>query len=164
MVHVIAEPYVVLNGISAVKAARSITPMKMRTRAQSARLNNVSIGSWRRSVTVMPHLRPTSCLGLVLLSAPLLAGVIWASPAAADANSFIRDMHRDGIHAVSGGDASLLQAGLNLCQQLSWGAPPSQLEGLALQRSDDRQGAGGLTPQQAEDVVDLAWRDLCPTA
>ncbi|OBK64292.1 hypothetical protein A5653_23365 [Mycobacterium colombiense] len=111
---------------------------------------------------MVPHLRPSPNLGLTLLGAPLLAGVIWASPAAADAHSFISDMHKDGIHAVSGGDAALLQAGLNLCQQLSWGAPPSQLEGLALQRSDDRQGAGGLTPQQAEDVVNLALRDLCP--
>ena len=103
-------------------------------------------------------------IGLALVGVPVLAGVIWASPAAADASSFVRDMHKDGIHAVSGGDAALLQAGLNLCQQLSWGAPPSQLEGLALQRSDDRQGGGGLTPQQADDVVNYALRDLCPPA
>jgi hypothetical protein len=71
-------------------------------------------------------------------------------------------MHRDGVRAVTGGDAALLQAGLNVCQQLSWGAPESQLEGLALQRSDDRQGAGGLSPQQANDIVGYAERDLCP--
>lgn len=72
-------------------------------------------------------------------------------------------MHKDGIHAVTGGDAALLEAGLNICQQISWGAPPAQLEGLALQRSDERQGSGGLSPQQAGDIVVFAMRDLCPS-
>ncbi|MCA2245006.1 MULTISPECIES: DUF732 domain-containing protein [Mycobacterium] len=98
-----------------------------------------------------------------LFGAPLLAGLVWASPAQADAASFLSDMHKDGIHAVTGGDAALLQAGLNICQQISWGAPPAQLEGLALQRSDERQGTGGLSPQQADDIVVFAMRDLCPS-
>jgi hypothetical protein len=98
-----------------------------------------------------------------LFGGPILAGLVWASPAQADANSFLNDMHRDGIHAVSGGDAALLEAGLNICQQISWGAPPAQLEGLALQRSDERQGPGGLSPQQAGDIVGFAMRDLCPS-
>ncbi|AFC51103.1 DUF732 domain-containing protein [Mycobacterium intracellulare] len=98
-----------------------------------------------------------------LFGAPLLAGLVWASPAQADAASFLNDVHKDGIHAVTGGDAALLQAGLNICQQISWGAPPAQLEGLALQRSDERQGAGGLSPQQAGDIVVFAMRDLCPS-
>ena len=91
-----------------------------------------------------PHRLTTGLIGSALLGGPLLAGVIWAVPAQADAAGFLNDMHRNGVHAVTGGDAALLQAGLNVCQQLSWGAPESQLEGLALQRSDDRQGAGGL--------------------
>ncbi|ORB72859.1 DUF732 domain-containing protein [Mycobacterium scrofulaceum] len=100
-----------------------------------------------------------------LVGGPLLvAGVMWASPARADETTFVNDLHHAGIHAVSGGDAALVQMGLNVCQQLSWGAPPSELEGLAVQRSDSRQGAGGLTPQQADDVVADAVRDLCPTA
>jgi uncharacterized protein DUF732 len=104
-------------------------------------------------------------MGAALVGGPLLVvGLVLASPAQADAKSFVNDMHRDGIHAVSGGDAALVQAGLNLCQQLSWGAPPAQLEGLALQRSDNNQGAGGLTPQQADDVVNYALADLCPDA
>jgi Protein of unknown function (DUF732) len=111
------------------------------------------------------HGRYGRFMGAALVGGPLLvAGLVWASPAQADAKGFLNDMHRDGIHAVSGGDAALLQAGLNLCQQLSWGAPPSQLEGLALQRSDNNQGAGGLTPQQADDVVNDALTDLCPGA
>jgi len=101
-------------------------------------------------------------MGAALLGGPLAAGLVWASPAQADANSFLNDMHRDGIHAVSGGDTALLQAGLNLCQQLSWGAPPTQLEGLALQRSDDNQGSGGLSPEQADAIVNYALQDLCP--
>lgn len=98
-----------------------------------------------------------------LFGGPILASLVWASPAQADANSFLNDVHRDGIHAVTGGDAALLEAGLNICQQISWGAPPAQLEGLALQRSDERQGAGGLSPQQADDIVVYAMRDLCPS-
>ncbi|OBH48836.1 DUF732 domain-containing protein [Mycobacterium mantenii] len=105
----------------------------------------------------------TGFIGSALLGGPLLAGLVWAGPAQADAAGFLNDMHRNGIHAVTGGDAALLQAGLNVCQQLSWGAPASQLEGLALQRSDDRQGAGGLSPQQADDIVAYAQQDLCPS-
>ncbi|OBG68699.1 MULTISPECIES: DUF732 domain-containing protein [unclassified Mycobacterium] len=100
-----------------------------------------------------------------LVGGPLLvAGVLWASPAQADATTFVNDLHKNGIGAVSGGDEALVQMGLAVCQQLSWGAPPSQLEGLALQRSDSRQGARGLTPQEADDVVIDAVRDLCPNA
>ncbi len=104
-------------------------------------------------------------MSAALVGGPLLvAGVMWASPAQADAATFINDLHKNGIRAVSGGDAALVQMGLKVCQQLSWGAPPSQLEGLALQRSNIRQGAGGLTPQQADEVVNDAVRDLCPNA
>lgn len=104
-------------------------------------------------------------IGSALLAGPLLvAGVLWASPAQADANTFVSDLHKDGIRAVSGGDAALVQMGLSVCQQLSWGAPPSQLAGLALQRSDSNQGPAGLTPRQADDVVIDALRDLCPNA
>lgn len=110
-----------------------------------------------------PRRLATGFIGSALFGGPLLAGLVWASPAQADATSFLNDMHRDGVHAVTGGDAALLQAGLNVCQQISWGAPPAQLEGLALQRSDDQQGAGGLNAQQANDVVVYAMRDLCPS-
>lgn len=103
-------------------------------------------------------------IGTALLGGPLLAGLVWAGPAQADPASFISDMHKDGVHAVTGGDAALLQAGLNVCQQLSWGAPPAQLEGLALQRSDENLGGGGLSPKQADDVIIYAVRDLCPNA
>lgn len=104
-------------------------------------------------------------LQAALLGGPLLAAaILCASPAQADANAFVSDLHKDGIHAVSGGDAALVQMGLSVCQQLSWGAPPSQLEGLAVQRSDDRQGAAGITPQQADDVIKDALLDLCPNA
>lgn len=108
-----------------------------------------------------PRRLATRFVGSALLGGPFLASLVWAGPAQA---GFLNDMHRDGIHAVTGGDAALLQAGLNVCQQLSWGAPESQLEGLALQRSDDRQGAGGLSPQQANDIVGYAEHDLCPGA
>ncbi|OBJ10113.1 hypothetical protein A5646_11030 [Mycobacterium sp. 1245499.0] len=110
-----------------------------------------------------PRRLATGFIGSALFGGPLLAGLVWAGPAQADAAGFLNDMHRDGVHAVTGGDAALLQAGLNVCQQISWGAPPAQLEGLALQRSDDQQGSGGLSAQQANDVVVYAMRDLCPS-
>lgn len=108
--------------------------------------------------------RRLAFIGSALLGGPLLASLVWAGPAQADAAGFLNDMHRDGVHAVSGGDAALLQAGLNVCEQLSWGTPPAQLEGLAVERSAERQGPGGLTPQQANDLVAYAIRDLCPGA
>ena len=94
----------------------------------------------------------------------LFAQLIHRGPAQADATTFVNDLRKNGIHAVSGGDAALVQMGVNVCQQPSWGAPPSQLEGLALQRSDSRQGAGGITSQQADDVLIDAVRDLRPNA
>ncbi len=104
-------------------------------------------------------------LGAALAAGPLLvAGVVWAAPAQADATAFINDLHNAGIHAINGGDEALLQMGLDLCQQLSWGASPQQLEGLALQRSDADQGTGGINGRQAADVVIFALRDLCPNA
>src|SRR5271157_2050767 len=102
-------------------------------------------------------------MGTALVAGPLLvAGVVWASPAQADATTFVNDLHKAGMHAVNGGDPALLQMGWNVCQQLSWGAPPGQLEDLALQRADSSQGNRGITPQQADDIVIYAVRDLCP--
>lgn len=104
-------------------------------------------------------------MGATLVGGSLLvAGVGWASPARADQTAFINDLHNAGIHAVNGGDDALLQMGADLCQQLSWGASPQQLEGLALQRSDADQGTGGINGRQAADVVIFALRDLCPNA
>jgi Protein of unknown function (DUF732) len=104
-------------------------------------------------------------IGAALAGGPLLlAGAGWAAPARADQASFLNDLHSAGIHAVNGGDPELLQMGADLCQQLSWGASPQQLEGLAVQRSDADQGTGGINGRQAADVVIFALRDLCPTA
>ncbi len=104
-------------------------------------------------------------MGAALAAGSLLAaGIAWAGPARADATAFLNDLHNAGIHAVNGGDEALLQMGADLCQQLSWGASPQQLEGLAIQRSDADQGTGGINGRQAADVVIFALRDLCPNA
>lgn len=104
-------------------------------------------------------------LGAALTVGPLLiSGIIWAGPARADEAAFLDDLHNAGIHAVNGGDEALLQMGAELCQQLSWGASPQQLEALALRRSDADQGTGGINGRQAADVVIFALRDLCPNA
>lgn len=101
-------------------------------------------------------------ISAMLVGGAVLAAVTWATPARADAATFLKDLHNARIYAVTGGDPALLQMGADICQQLSWGAPPNQLQQLAVQRSDSRQGAGGITPQQADDIVGYAARDLCP--
>lgn len=104
-------------------------------------------------------------MGTAVATCPLLvSGIVWATPAQADQTAFLNDLHNAGIHAINGGDEALLQMGADLCQQLSWGASPQQLEGLALQRSDADNGTGGVNGRQAADVVNFASRDLCPNA
>ena len=101
-------------------------------------------------------------MGLALTSGPLLvAGVVWASPAQADAPSYLNDMHNVGIHDV-GGDAALLQVGHKLCVDTWYGYPPDELAAAVLQISDTARGADGLTPQQANQLVYIAKADLCP--
>lgn len=103
--------------------------------------------------------------GLVAITGPLLiAGLAWAAPAHADATTYLNHLHNVGIHDVDGGDAALLQVGQKLCNQMTYGASPAELVGIALQRSDDSLGANGLTPDQANALVDYALADLCPNA
>ncbi len=109
-------------------------------------------------------------MGLALASGPLLvAGVVWASPAQADAASYLNDghnylneMHHVGIQDFDGGDAALLQVGQGLCNAIWDGEPPGELAAASLQRSDTVRGADGLTPQQANELVYYAKADLCP--
>jgi hypothetical protein len=96
------------------------------------------------------------------MSGPLLfAGIVWAGPARADANSYLNDVRNAGIRD-DGGDAALLQTGQRLCLEMGYGASPGQLQTLAVQRSDARKGTHGLTPEQADALVDYAIVDLCP--
>jgi hypothetical protein len=96
---------------------------------------------------------------------PLVAaGVVWAGPAQADPISYINDLHAAGILDFNGGDAALLVTGQRLCQQLSYGVPPGQLQAMALQKSDTDLGPNGLSPAQADLLVYWAQRDLCPSS
>jgi hypothetical protein len=100
---------------------------------------------------------------LAAIAGPLaVAGVVWTSPAQADAISYLNNMHNAGIQDFGGGDAALLLAGQRIRQQISYGAPAGQLQALALQRSDTEMGPNGLTPQQADLLVNYAIADLCP--
>ena len=111
------------------------------------------------------HRRCRRFMGLALTSGPLLvAGVVWASPAQADAASYLNDMHNVGIQDFDGGNAALLQVGQKLCNDIWDGDPPAELAAVALQRSDTVRGADGLTPQQADEVVYYAKADLCPNS
>jgi Protein of unknown function (DUF732) len=117
---------------------------------------------WLRYKAMAAPRRYRRFMGLALTSGPLLvAGVVWASPAHADAASYLDDMHNAGIHDV-GGDAALLQMGQKLCKETWYGYPPDGLAAMALQRSDTIRGAHGLTPQQANELVYYAKADLCP--
>lgn len=55
-----------------------------------------------------------------------------------------------------------MQVGTKLCTQVSYGVSPATLKTMALQRSDATLGAGGLTPAQANELVNYAVADLCP--
>ena len=102
-------------------------------------------------------------MGLVLTSGPLLvAGVVWASPAQADAASYLNDMHNVGIQDFDGGNAALLQVGHELCVEIWVGDSPGELAATALKRSDTVRGADGINPQQANELVYYAKADLCP--
>ena len=88
-------------------------------------------------------------MGLALTSGPLLvAGIVWASPAQADAGaqadaaSYLNDLHNVGIHDFNG-DATLLQVGQKLCDETWYGYPPDELADMVLQRSDTVRGAQG---------------------
>jgi hypothetical protein len=100
-----------------------------------------------------------------LVGGPLLiAGVVCAGPAHADEASYLNHLYAVGIRDMDGGDAALLQTGWKICQQISWGAPASELQSLALQKSAQDQGPRGLTPRQADALIDYALVDLCPRA
>ena len=102
-------------------------------------------------------------MGLALTSGPLLvAGVVLASPAQADAASYLNDVHHVGIHDFDGGDAALLQVGRELCGEIWYGDSPGELAAMAKKRSDTVRGADGLTPQQANELVYYVKADLCP--
>jgi hypothetical protein len=102
-------------------------------------------------------------MGLALISGPLLvAGVVWASPAQADAGSYLNGTHHVGIQDFDGGDTALLQVGHEMCNEIWDGDPPGELAAMALKRSDTVRRADGLTPQQANELVYYAKADLCP--
>ncbi|MCV7379673.1 hypothetical protein BST11_12840 [Mycobacterium alsense] len=103
--------------------------------------------------------------GVVAVIGPLLiAGAAWAPPAQADATSYLNHLHSAGIRDYDRGDDGLLQVGQKLCNQITYGASPAELVGLALQHSDATLGPNGLTPEQANALVGYAIVDLCPGA
>ncbi len=85
-------------------------------------------------------------------------------PAHADEASYLNHLHAVGIGDDEGGDAALVQTGWKVCQQISWGAPASELQSLALQNSAMHNGPKALTPRQADALIDYAIVDLCPRA
>jgi Protein of unknown function (DUF732) len=94
----------------------------------------------------------------------LIAGVVCASPAHADEASYLTHVHNIGIQDMDGGDPALVQTGWKICREISWGAPLQELQSLALQRSVQDQGPRGLSPRQADALIDYALVDLCPRA
>ncbi|SPM29276.1 DUF732 domain-containing protein [Mycobacterium terramassiliense] len=104
-------------------------------------------------------------IGAAFAVGPLLtAGIVCAGPAHADETTYLNRLHAVGIQDLDGGDPALVQTGWKICQQIAWGAPPSQLQSLALQKSTMDLGPRGLTPRQADALIDYAIVDLCPRA
>jgi hypothetical protein len=94
-----------------------------------------------------------------LVGGPLLfAGVVCASPAHADEASYLTHLHDIGVPGGAGADAQLVRDGRIICNQVRWGAPASEMQSLMLTDSH------GLSPRQADAVVDYALVDLCPHA
>ena len=93
-----------------------------------------------------------------------VTGVVCAGPAHADEASYLNHLHAIGIQDLEGGDPALVQTGWKICQQISWGAPASELQSLALQKSAQDLGPRGMSPRQADALVDYALVDLCPRA
>jgi len=103
------------------------------------------------------------CTGAVVLGVPLLvAGLVWASPVHADATSYVNDMHNAGITSA-GGDSDLLQTGRTVCDLIASGVTPTDVAAQILNNSDSHEGSGGISPEQANDIVNFAMSDLCPT-
>jgi hypothetical protein len=98
-----------------------------------------------------------------LAAATAVAGIGFAAPAHADEDDYLDDLHNAGITDADG-DEALLQVGWGLCRQLSNGASPEQLRAQVLYNSDTGQGAKGVDPARANDVVNYAMVDLCPGA
>jgi hypothetical protein len=97
----------------------------------------------------------------VFVGGPLLiAGVVCASPAHADVASYLTHLHNIGVQGLDGGDATLVQDGRIICQQLTLGAPPQQMQSVTLTQNQ----VYGLSPLQADAIVDYALVDLCPGA
>jgi hypothetical protein len=93
-----------------------------------------------------------------LVGGPLLIAVVCASPAHADEASYLTHLHNIGVQGGDGFDAQLLEDGRIICQQVRWGAPPREMQSLMLADSH------GLSPRQADAIVDYALVDLCPRA
>ena len=141
------------------KVHQSSTTTRTRWLRRAVR-GGLSRGHGRRATAAQRRYR--RFLGLALTSGALLVtGTIWASPAQADAPSYLNDMRKVGIHDIGGG-AALLQVGKKLCDETWYGYSPDELADMALQRSDTIRGAHGLTPGQANELVYYAKADLCP--
>ncbi|MEB4211219.1 DUF732 domain-containing protein [Mycobacterium sp. 94-17] len=105
--------------------------------------------------------RCSKFLGVALAGGLLIFGIVCSGPALADENAYLNDLHNDGVHAMSGGDPTLVQLGWNMCGELSNGVAPEQLKSEILQQSDTEQGARGISDKQANDIVKYAMTDLC---
>ena len=99
-----------------------------------------------------------------LVGVPLLiAGVVCAGPARRRgflSHPLAQHRHPGPRWRRPGAGADRLED----LEQLTWGAPPQQLQSLALQSSVQDLGPRGLTPRQADALIDYALVDLCPRA
>jgi Protein of unknown function (DUF732) len=92
-----------------------------------------------------------------------IASLAFAAPAHADETAYLNHLHNAGI-TNDKGDAALVQVGWNMCAQLANGVSRQELRAQVLFDSDTLEGSNGINPDEADDIVNYAMADLCPSA
>ena len=99
----------------------------------------------------------------IALASVTIASLAFAAPANADSTAYLNDIHNAGI-ADSSGDSDILATGRQVCDWISSGSSPSEVKARILYNSDNDQGSSGINATQANDIVNYAMVDLCPSA
>lgn len=93
----------------------------------------------------------------------LAAGVVAAIPAKADTTRYLNDVENAGISSETG-DSGILRTGYQICDLISSGLSPKEVEAQIVYNSDSNEGSNGVDPQEANQLVNFAVADLCPSA
>jgi hypothetical protein len=93
------------------------------------------------------------------ITAVIVTAVLFASPAAADASSFIEEARASGFTAP---DDELLRDGYLVCASSAQGGVNDDLIGRGM-RTAQRWLGRESNPEKDQSFIDLAQKYLCPT-